>query len=89
MYRCGSVYYAKDKGTGRGVTLGTEDRADAQRFLSAKNQAIEQSHFNVAMACFYLSCKTPEMLVRTWIEIMPPGTPGWRISTTYRYFRNQ
>jgi hypothetical protein len=70
MYRRGAVYYAKDKSTGRGVTLGTEDRTEAQRLLNAKNQAIEQSHLNVAMARVYLSCKTPEMLERTWIEVM-------------------
>ena len=70
MYRRGTVYYAKDKTTGRAVTLGTEDRTEAQRLLTAKNQAVEQSHLNVAMARVYLSCKTPEMLERTWIEVM-------------------
>ena len=50
MYRRGTVYYAKDKTTGRAITLGTEDRTEAQRLLVAKNQAIEQSHLNVAMA---------------------------------------
>lgn len=50
MYRRGQgVFYAKDKTTGRAESLGTKDQAKAQRLLSAKNQAIDQSHLNVAM----------------------------------------
>jgi hypothetical protein len=66
----GPIYYAKDKTTGRAETLGTSDSREAQRLLNAKNQAIEQPHLNVAMARVYLSCKTPEMLERTWNAVM-------------------
>jgi hypothetical protein len=70
IYRRGHIYYAKDKTTGRAETLGTSDPREAQRLLNAKNQAIEQPHLNVAMARVYLSCKSPEMLERTWNEVM-------------------
>jgi len=50
LYRRGNVYYAKDKTTGRGESLGVENRTKAQQLLRAKNQAVEQSHLNVAMA---------------------------------------
>jgi hypothetical protein len=70
MYRRnGTAFYAKDKTTGRTETLGTTDRAEAQRLLSAKNQAAEQPHLNVAMARVYLSCKSPELLDRTWNDV--------------------
>jgi hypothetical protein len=70
MYRRnGTAYYAKDKTTGRAEALGTTERAEAQRLLNAKNQATEQPHLNVAMARVYLSCKTPEMLDRTWNDV--------------------
>jgi hypothetical protein len=70
IYRRGHIFYAKDKTTGRAETLGTSDPREAQRLLNAKNQAIEQPHLNVAMARVYLSCKSPEMLERTWNEVM-------------------
>ena len=70
MYRrSGAIYYAKDKVTGRTESLGTTQRAKALRLLAAKNQAIEQPHLNVAMARVYLSCKSPEMLNRTWNDV--------------------
>jgi hypothetical protein len=70
MYRRnGEIYYTKDKTTGRTESLGTADRAKAQRLFDAKNQAIEQPHLNVAMARVYLSCQSPEMLARTWNDV--------------------
>jgi hypothetical protein len=70
MFRRGNVYYSKDKSTGKSVTLNTSNRSEARTLVHAKNQAVEQSHLNVAMARVYLSCKTPEMLERTWTEVM-------------------
>jgi predicted metalloprotease len=87
MYRRGAKYYAKDKTTGHAVSLGTSDRSEARTLLQAKNQAVEQSHLNVAMARVYLSCKTPEMLERTWADVMKdmklsyhgPTLKRWRV----------
>ena len=68
--RNGSKFYLRDKKTGGAESLGTNDRAEAQRLANAKNQAIEQPHLNVAMARVYLSVKSPEMLDRTWNDVM-------------------
>jgi hypothetical protein len=71
MYRrSGGMFYAKDKTNDRAESLGTANRAAAQRLLSARNQATEQPHLNMAMARVYLSCKSPEMLDRTWHDVM-------------------
>lgn len=86
MYRRGEgIYYAKDKTTGRAESLGTKDCAEAQRLLNAKNQAIEQPHLNVAMARVYLSCKTPEMLDRTWSDVMTEMEHSYYGSTLPRW----
>lgn len=86
MYRRGEgIYYAKDKTTGRAESLGTKDCAEAQRLLNAKNQAIEQPHLNVAMARVYLSCKTPEMLDRTWSDVMTEMERSYYGSTLRRW----
>ena len=68
--RNGAKFYLRDKKTGGAESLGTTDRAEAQRLANAKNQAIEQPHLNVAMARVYLSVKSPEMLDRTWNDVM-------------------
>ena len=70
MYRRGNVFYAKDRTTGQAVTLATSNQEKAKKLLQAKNQAVEQSQLNMAMARVYLSCKTPEMLERTWNDVM-------------------
>jgi integrase len=87
MFRRGVRYYAKDKSTGKAVTLNTSDREEAKTLLQAKNQAVEQAHLNLAMARVYLSCKTPEMLERTWNDVMldmeqayhGPTLKRWRV----------
>ncbi len=71
MYRRnGGMFYAKDKTSHRTESLGTVNRAEAQRLLHAKNQATEQPQLNMAMARVYLSCKSPEMLSRNWYDVM-------------------
>jgi hypothetical protein len=86
MYRRnGTIYYAKDKTTGRTQSLGTSDQAKAQRLLNAKNQATEQPHLNVAMARVYLSCKSPEMLNRTWNDVFEEMELSYRGPTLNRW----
>ena len=68
--RAGGNFYVRDTQTGKGETLGTSDRAVAQRFLSAKNQAAEQPMLNKGMAKVYLSAASPEFASRTWADVM-------------------
>lgn len=71
MYRrnCGR-YYAKDKITGKAESLGTTDKAAAKQLLVARNQAVAQPQLNRSMAKAYLSAKSPELLTRTWADVM-------------------
>jgi len=71
MYRrgCGR-FYVKDRVTGKAESLGTADRAQAQHLLAARNQAVIQPQLNRAMAQTYLMAKSPELVTRTWAEVM-------------------
>jgi hypothetical protein len=86
MFRRGrGVYYAKDKISGQVKSLETKDRCQAERLLAAKNQAAEQPHFNLSMARVYLSEKTPEMVKRTWSDVMREMELSFNGSTLKRW----
>ena len=82
MYRRGrGMFYAKDRITGKAETLGTADPMHAQRLLAAKNQAAVQPQLNRAMARTYLLAKSPELVTRTWAEVMEHYTASGVEST--------
>jgi integrase len=68
--RAGGNYYSRDKITGRSESLGTRDRIAAKQLLSARNQAAAQPQLNRTMAKAYLSAKSPDLLTRTWADVM-------------------
>jgi hypothetical protein len=68
--RAGGNFYAKDKITGRSESLGTSDRTQAKQLLAARNQAAAQPQLNRTMAKAYLSAKSPDLLTRTWADVM-------------------
>src|SRR5271156_4276009 len=68
--RAGGNFYARDKITGRSESLGTSDRTQAKQLLAARNQAASQPQLNRTMAKAYLSAKSPELLTRTWADVM-------------------
>jgi integrase len=71
MYRRnGGSYYAKDKITGKAESLGITDKAAAKQLLVARNQAVAQPQLNRSLAKAYLSAKSPELLTRTWADVM-------------------
>jgi hypothetical protein len=77
--RKNGTYYSFENDTGRQISLFTKDRGEATGLLAAKNQATAQPILNVAMAKVYLSAKSPELLTRTWgelIEVMMKGYTG-------------
>ena len=93
MYRRGrGMFYAKDRITGKAETLGTADRVHAQQLLAAKNQAAVQPQLNRAMARTYLTAKSPELVTRTWAQVMEHYTASGIESTRRRKntaFRSQ
>lgn len=64
------VFYVKDKATGEQTSLKTKDRAEALRLLQAKNDAVSQPHFNLALARVYINGADPKLATRTWQEVM-------------------
>ena len=68
--RAGGNFYSRDKITGRSESLGTANRSEAKQLLSARNQAAAQPQLNRTMAKAYLSAKSPELLTRTWADVM-------------------
>jgi hypothetical protein len=71
IFRCASGnFYARDEITGRSESLGTSDRTQAKQLLVARNQAAAQPQLNRTMAKAYLSAKSPDLLTRTWADVM-------------------
>ncbi len=68
--RAGGSFYLRDKVTGKSESLKTADRGTATQLLVAKNQAVAQSQLNRTMAKAYLSAKSPELMTRTWAQVM-------------------
>jgi len=68
--RAGGNFYARDKITGHSESLGTADRTVARQLLAARNQAVAQPQLNRTMAKAYLSAKSPDLLTRTWADVM-------------------
>src|ERR1700677_2927235 len=68
--RAGGNFYTRDKITGRSESLGTADRTVAKQLLAARNQAAAHPQLNRTMAKAYLSAKSPDLLTRTWADVM-------------------
>jgi integrase len=64
------VFYIKDKTTGEQTSLKTRDKDEAQRLLQARNDAVSQPHFNLALARVYINGADPKLGTRTWQEVM-------------------
>jgi integrase len=78
-------YYLEDAATGKQTSLRTKSKSVAVQRLTAKTQAAEQPYLNLTMARAYLSAKSPEMLSRTWGEIMDDMAIGYKGSTRHRW----
>jgi hypothetical protein len=64
------IFYLQDKITGKQQSTGTKDASAAKRLLAGKNQSVEQPMLNRSMAKTYLSAKSPELMERTWENVM-------------------
>jgi integrase len=83
--RKNGTYYSFENDTGRQTSLFTKDRGEATGLLAAKNQATAQPILNVAMAKVYLSAKSPELLTRTWGELIEVMMNGYTGATAVRW----
>jgi integrase len=82
--RAGGNYYLKDKITGKTESLGTSDRSTAIQLLAARNQAAAQPQLNRTMAKAYLAAKSPDLITRTWNDVITHYTASGVESTRYR-----
>jgi integrase len=70
------VFYFQDKITGKQQSTRTKDRTVADRLLAAKNQSVEQPMLNRSMAKTYLAAKSPELMERTWADVIARYAKG-------------
>jgi integrase len=68
--RANGVYYAVELQNKRQTSLQTRSEAEAKRLTAAKNQAADTPQLNRAMAKVYASAASPELMTRTWGEVM-------------------
>ena len=85
MFQRNGVFYLEDKLNGKQKSLKTRDAAAARRMLAGKNQATEIPQMNIAMAKVYLSCKSEEMLARTWEDVMKDMEQAYHGPTLARW----
>lgn len=88
VFKRNGVYYTEDKETRHQISLRTKCRAEAEQIVAAKNQAAAQPVLNLTMARTYLTVSAPEMMTRTWMDVMkeieagyatsPPSLKRWR-----------
>src|ERR1035441_9006709 len=82
--RAGGNFYTRDKITGHSESLETADRTVAKQLLAARNQAVAQPQLNRTMAKAYLSAKSPDLLTRTWADVMEHYSVSGVESTRHR-----
>ena len=85
LFRRNGTYYFHENDTGKQTSLRTKDKSEAVGLLAAKNQATAQPILNVAMAKVYLSAKSPDLLTRTWGELIEAVLKGYKGATAIRW----
>jgi hypothetical protein len=83
--RSNGTYYLEDGVTRKQTSRRTKSKSVATQRLAAHTQAVEQPYLNLTIAKAYLSAKSPELLSRTWGEIMDDMAIGYRGSTRHRW----
>jgi len=70
LFQRAGIFYCEDTGTGKQTSLRTRDRAQAERLLAAKNEAMRQPAMNLQIAQVYLHHSDPALATRTWQMVM-------------------
>ncbi|MEI6196653.1 MAG: tyrosine-type recombinase/integrase [Verrucomicrobiota bacterium] len=85
LFQRSGVFYCEDTATGKQTSLRTRDRADAERLLHAKNEAVHQPAMNLQIAQVYLQHGDSALATRTWQEVMAQITATKTGSTQARW----
>jgi hypothetical protein len=64
-----NTYYYFDTNLNKRESLGTGDKAEAQRLIDAKNEAVLHVGMNLQIAQVYLQHSDPSMATRTWQNV--------------------
>ncbi len=67
--RANGTFYAQDRQTGKRQSLETQDLAEAEKFLQAKNDAHTQPILSRELAKVYLHMQDPLFGERTWADV--------------------
>lgn len=70
LFKRGKYFYSQDSRTKKQKSLHTEDRFEAERILSAKNEAANNSQLSQAIGMAYLTASDPEISTRTWSDVI-------------------
>jgi hypothetical protein len=70
LFRRGKIFYAENATTGKQESLHTADTQEAKRLIAAKNEAVNNAQLTLAVGKAYLAVTDPEMLKRTWFEVI-------------------
>ena len=66
----GGAFYCKDVITGSRTSLKTKDRAEAERLIQHKNEALRQPLLNRKIGMAYLAGTDSAITKRTWQDVM-------------------
>ena len=64
------AYYSFDTHTKKRESLTTSNAAEAQRFVDAKNEAIQHAEMDLQIEQVYLRHSDPALAGRTWQDVM-------------------
>jgi hypothetical protein len=88
LFRRGNKkYYFEDSVTGKQYSSRTKDLGEARQLIAARNQAAQQPALNVLMARTYLQAKSPELLTRTWDDVLKEVEATYHGGTKDRWQR--
>ena len=79
------MFYCKDTLTGERVSLETKDRAEADRRVFHKNEALKNTDINHRIGMDYLSASDSQYAARTWRFVMEDIFKGKKKATLTRY----
>jgi hypothetical protein len=70
LYRREGIYYLHDSQTRKRESLNTRNRRKAEQIRLARNEVSDRPQVGMALAKAYLTAQDPEVLKRTWQQVI-------------------
>ena len=87
LFKRGKVYYCEDRATGKQRRFRTRLLPEARQLLQARNDSARQPLMNLALAKAYLAALDPELILRTWADVMKESCNRGAAPTRMRHAR--